>query len=69
MLCLENLAIYLDFIACCYSSDYTEHIFDKQLIEDRINRAKQSKKDAADTKENLLKKISELEKKELDFNR
>ena len=63
MLCLENLAIYLDFIACCYSSDYTEHIFDKQLIEDRINRAKQSKKDAADTKENLLKKISELEKK------
>ena len=67
MLCLENLAIYLDFIACCYSSDYTEHIFDKQLIEDRINRAKQSKKDAADTKENLLKKISELEKKELDL--
>lgn len=67
MLCLENLAIYLDFIACCYSSDYTEHIFDKQLIEDRINRAKQSKKDAADTKESLLKKISELEKKELDL--
>lgn len=67
MLCLENLAIYLDFIACCYSSDYTEHIFDKQLIEDRINRAKQSKKDAADTKENLLKKISELGKKELDL--
>lgn len=67
MLCLENLAIYLDFIACCYSSDYTEHIFDKQLIEDRINKAKQSKKDAADTKESLLKKISELEKKELDL--
>lgn len=40
---------------------------DKQLIEDRINRAKQSKKDAADTKESLLKKISELEKKELDL--
>lgn len=66
MLCLENLAIYLDFIACCYSSDYTEHIFDKQLIEDRINKAKQSKKDAADTKESLLKKSVSL-KKELDL--
>ena len=67
MLCLENLAIYLDFISCCYSSDYTEHIFDKNLIEDRVNKAKQSKKDAADTKESLLKKIDELEKKDIDL--
>ena len=67
MLCLENLSIFLDFISCCYSSDYTEHIFDKQLIEDRINKAVQSKKAAAETRNTLLQKISELEKKELDL--
>ena len=27
MLCLENLSIYLDFIAHCYSSNYEENIF------------------------------------------
>lgn len=67
MLCLENLSIFLDFLACCYSVSYEEHIFDKQLIEDRISKAKQSKKEVADTKESLLKKISELEKKDLDL--
>ena len=67
MLCLENLSIFLDFLACCYSASYEEHIFDRQLIEDRINKAKQSKKEAADTKESLLKKINELEKKDLDL--
>lgn len=67
MLCLENLSIFLDFLACCYSVSYEEHIFNRQLIEDRISKAKQSKKEAADTKESLLKKISELEKKDLDL--
>lgn len=67
MLCLENLAIFLDFVACCYSLSYEEHIFDRQLVEDRINKAKQSKKEAADTKESLMEKISELEKEELDL--
>ncbi len=67
MLCLENLAIFLDFISCCYSSNYEEHFFDKNLIEKRINKTKQSKKAAADTQASLLKKIEELEKKELDL--
>ncbi|MDO4978493.1 MAG: DEAD/DEAH box helicase family protein, partial [Eubacteriales bacterium] len=67
MLCLENLAIFLDFLACCYSSNYEEHIFNKSFVEDRMNKAKESKKNAADTKEELLKKIQELEKKELDL--
>ena len=67
MLCLENLAIFLDFVACCYSLSYEEHIFDRQLVEDRINKTKQSKKEAADTKESLMEKICELEKKELDL--
>lgn len=67
LLCLENLAIYLDFISCCYSLDYTEHIFDRELIENRLLKARQSKKEMFDTKESLLKKISELEKKEIDL--
>ena len=50
MLCLENLSIFLDFLAWCYSVSYEEHIFNRQLIEDRISKAKQSKKEAADTK-------------------
>ena len=41
--------------------------FDRQLVEDRINKTKQSKKEAADTKESLMEKICELEKKELDL--
>ena len=39
----------------------------RQLVEDRINKTKQSKKEAADTKESLMEKICELEKKELDL--
>ena len=32
MLCLENLSIFLDYVACCYSKPYTKHIFDKDII-------------------------------------
>ena len=59
MLCLENLSIFLDFLACCYSVSYEEHIFNRQLIEDRISKAKQSKKEAADTKESSFLKLLE----------
>ncbi len=67
MLCLENLAVYLDFLACCYSECYTEHIFDKTLITRRQERAKQSKQEAAETKERLARQQEELDKKELDL--
>ncbi len=43
MLCLENLFIYLDYIAYCYTDQYEEHTFDKKLISDRIAKAKESK--------------------------
>ncbi len=33
MLCLENLHIFLDFVACCYGEDYTETTFDPALVE------------------------------------
>ena len=35
MLCLENLFIYLDYIAYCYSDLYVERAFDPNLITER----------------------------------
>ena len=32
MLCLENLYIFLDFVACCYGAEYTEGKFDPALV-------------------------------------
>ncbi len=32
-LCLENLYIFLDFVACCYGKDYTEGAFDPSLLD------------------------------------
>jgi type I restriction enzyme R subunit len=56
MLCLENLFIYLDFVAYCYSDKYEEHDFNKSIIEARIDRAKQSRRDEAAVKEKLVQK-------------
>ena len=46
MLCLENLFIFLDFIACCYATDYEEHVFDKEIINARSRKIKESKENA-----------------------
>lgn len=32
-LCLENLFVFLDFVAYCYGEDYTEGAFDRSLLE------------------------------------
>ena len=32
VLCLENLHVFLDFVACCYADSYTETTFDPKLI-------------------------------------
>lgn len=76
LLCLENLAIYLDFIAYCYSDNYEEHSFTTKYIDDRKAKAKQSKIDAKETQSQLekqqedLKKNQEaLEQKELDLKK
>ena len=34
-LCLENLYIFLDFVAYCYGTDYREGQFDRSLLEER----------------------------------
>lgn len=43
MLCLENLSVFLDYIAYCYSDHYEEHPFDKTIITSRLDKAKQNK--------------------------
>lgn len=35
VLCLENLFIFLDFIAYCYGKEYTERSFDKSLLQEQ----------------------------------
>ena len=57
MLCLENLFIYLDYIAYCYSDQYQRRVFDKTLITARIEKAKKSKEDAKAAKEALEKEL------------
>lgn len=69
MLCLENLAIYLDFVACCYSSQYQEHPFDKTVITARIEKAKQSKQEADAAREEFIKQQEKVEQQELSLKK
>lgn len=67
MLCLENLHIYLDFVAYCYSEKYEEHTFDEGIIAARQERVKQSRQDVEAIKDALADKQNELQQKELDL--
>ena len=69
MLCLENLAIYLDFVACCYSSQYQEHPFDKTVITARIEKAKQSKQEADAARGEFIKQQEKVEQQELSLKK
>lgn len=68
MLCLENLFIYLDFVAYCYADQYEERSFDKKIIISRIEKAKESK-EAAQTKEKLIKEQEKSARQELDLKK
>ncbi len=71
-LCLENLFIFLDFIAYCYSDNYTERSFDEGIINARIERAKKSGKSKTENesvKAELEKKQAEIEKTQLDLQK
>lgn len=39
LLCLENLYIFLDFVAYCYADDYAEGAFDPALLEETLQEA------------------------------
>ena len=69
MLCLENLFIYLDYIAYCYADQYEERTFDKKLISDRIAKAKESKKAAEQTKAELAKEQEKNAQQEIDLQK
>ena len=69
MLCLENLFIYLDFVAYCYADQYEEHSFNKKIIGDRIEKVRQSKEIATQTKEELTGEQEKSAKQELDLQK
>ena len=69
ILCLENLSIYLDYIACCYSENYEEHLFEKGLIESRIEAIKKSKEKAEADKEVLRKEQQRIAQQEVDLKK
>lgn len=69
MLCLENLFIFLDYIACCYAVNYQERNFDKTLISARIEKAKKSREDAKVAREKLEKDQEKYAQQELDLKK
>lgn len=69
MLCLENLFIYLDYIAHCYSDHYEDRSFDKSLIISRLEKVKQSKEIANAVNEELIKEQKKSAKQELDLQK
>ena len=69
MLCLENLFIYLDYVAYCYSDKYEERSFDKTIITSRIKKAKESKEAANAIKAELAKEQETSAKREVDLQK
>ena len=69
MLCLENLFIFLDYVACCYAVNYQERNFDKTLISARIEKAKKSREDAKVAREKLEKEQEKYAQQELDLKK
>ena len=69
MLCLENLFIFLDYVACCYAVNYQERNFDKTLISARIEKAKKSREDEKAAREKLEKDQEKYAQQELDLKK
>ena len=69
MLCLENLFIYLDYIAYCYSDLYEEKNFNPNLVKERIRKSKEFREQAEATKAELKKEIENSAQKELDLQK
>lgn len=67
MLCLENLAVFMDFVDCCYGTDYHEHHFNDTLIKERQEKAKADRKAAKKTEEKLKAEEERSAKRELDL--
>ncbi len=60
-LCLENLFVFLDFVAYCYGADYEERQFDRGLLEsERIATAPAAPRNDSDEPTPLLREPPEL---------
>ncbi len=68
-LCLENLYIFLDFVAYCYGSDYQERPFDSSLLEQEPPAEPSAAKSEAELKLEELKKENEALREELTARR
>ena len=68
-LCLENLYIFLDFVAYCYGSDYQERPFDSSLLEQEPPAELSAAKSEAELKLEELKKENEALREELTARR
>ena len=69
MLCLENLFIYLDYIAYCYADNYEQRTFDKNIITARIEKARESRKVASEAKEELLREQEKSAQQEVNLKK
>lgn len=69
MLCLENLFIYIDYIAYCYSNQYEKRSFDKGMIISRIGKAKESREEVNAAKEELVREKEKSAQQELDLRK
>ena len=69
MLCLENLFIFLDYIAHCYTQNTEERSFDRSTVTDRIEKAKESKENAKSIRAELEKEQEKSAKQELDLKK
>lgn len=69
LLCLENLFIFLDFLAHCYSPNHEERIFNREIITSRIEKAKGSREAANAIKEELTKEQERIARQTLDLQK
>ena len=69
MLCLENLFIYLDYIAYCFADKYEERSFDKNLIISNIEEIENRESLANSIKEELKQEIEKSAMQELDLKK
>ena len=69
MLCLENLYIYLDFVAHCYTTMQETHGFDRNIILSRVEKARESKERAKAVKEELEKEQEKSAKQQMDLKK
>ena len=61
MLCLENLFVFLDFVAVCYIRGYKGRSFDKKRLNDRIKQARNGGKEKEQGRTLLENRQEQLE--------